>query len=128
MRGLVFLFFALASATAFGQAAAPSTLSKQPIEITATGGTNYVNGLATAQENVAIHIDETDIYADRATYNPQTHVVHVEGHVRIYRGVELYVGESGTYNTETKKVETGPLRTSNYPFLPRRRQPDDHRR
>ncbi|HZA38936.1 MAG TPA: hypothetical protein VE486_07315, partial [Candidatus Baltobacteraceae bacterium] len=43
-----------------------------PIEITSTGETTYENGLATARDNVAIHIGDTDIYADYAQYNSST--------------------------------------------------------
>src|SRR6266480_238302 len=39
-----------------------------PIEITSSGETTYENGLATARENVAIHVGDTDIYADYAQY------------------------------------------------------------
>src|SRR5207253_7944129 len=56
-----------------------------PIEITSTGETTYENGLATARDNVAIHIGNTDIYADYAQYNSTTHEVELRGHVRIYR-------------------------------------------
>ena len=44
------------------------TPKNQPVEITSTGGTTYENGLATAHDNVAIHIGDTDIYADAAQY------------------------------------------------------------
>src|SRR5216117_2995590 len=73
-----------------------------PIEITSTGETTYENGLATALDNVAIHIGNTDIYADYAQYNSTTHDVELRGHVRIYRDASLYVTDSGVYNTETK--------------------------
>src|ERR1700682_2035915 len=52
---------------------------KQPLEITASGDTNYENGLATAHGNVAIHTGDADIYADKATYNPKTHDIVAEG-------------------------------------------------
>src|SRR6266403_1932644 len=75
-----------------------------PIEITSTGQTTYENGLATARDNVAIHIGNTDIYADYAQYNSSTHDVELRGHVRIYRDISLYNADSGIYNTETKKI------------------------
>jgi hypothetical protein len=74
-----------------------------PIEITSTGQTTYENGLATARDNVAIHIGNTDIYADYAQYNPPRHDVELRGHVRIYRDASLYNADSGIYNTETKR-------------------------
>lgn len=117
MRKLLFLTFAFFAGNALAQTAQNQSLEGQPIEITSTGGTNYDNGIATAVDNVAIHIGDTDIYGDRATYNTETHDVHVEGNVRIYRVGELYVGQTGTYNTETKKISADNLRTANYPYL-----------
>src|ERR1700712_1135265 len=123
MRKLFFLIFALSAGAAFAQTAQDQSLAGQPIEINSTDGTNYENNLATATGDVAIHIGDTDIYGDRATYNSETHEVHVEGNVRIYRGAtatrpgELYVGDTGTYNTATKEISSESLRTTNFPFL-----------
>ena len=117
MRGAFFVLFALTSQVVLGQTATDHQLAGQPIEINATGGTNYENGIATARDNVAIHIGDTDIYGDRAEYNTETHDIHVFGNVRIYRGTEVYVGERGTYNTETKKISADQLRTMNVPFF-----------
>jgi hypothetical protein len=89
----------------------------QPIEITSTGETNYENGLATARDNVAIHIGDTDIYADRGQYNSQTHEVTVDGHVRIYRDVNLYLTDHAIYNTETKEIRTKEMRTDYDPYF-----------
>src|SRR5204863_1862243 len=61
------------------------TPENAPIEITSTGETTYENGLATARDNVAIHVGDADIYADYAQYNSRTHEVELRGHVRIYR-------------------------------------------
>ena len=88
-----------------------------PIEITSTGETTYENGLATARDNVAIHIGNTDIYADYAQYNSSTHDVELRGHVRIYRDMSLYTAESGVYNTETKKIRTINGRTESQPYF-----------
>ena len=88
-----------------------------PIEITSTGETTYENGLATARDNVAIHIGNTDIYADYAQYNSTTHEVELRGHVRIYRDTSLYTAESGVYNTETKKIRTVNGRTESQPYF-----------
>lgn len=112
MRKAACLLFALVFArAALGQDPGTS-LKGQPVEITASGETNYVNGIATARDNVAIHIGDTDIYADSAQYNPETHEVHIQGNVRIYRGVELYAGEAATYNVETKEVRADQMRTA----------------
>src|SRR4029077_10244418 len=88
-----------------------------PIEITSTGQTTYENGLATARDNVAIHIGNTDIYADYAQYNSSTHDVVLRGHVRIYRDTSLYTSESGIYNTETKKIRAENGRTESQPYF-----------
>ena len=63
MRTLVFLLAGLL-ATAGGMHGEIKTPDNGPIEITSTGQTTYENGLATARDNVAIHIGNTDIYAD----------------------------------------------------------------
>src|SRR5207237_4583770 len=86
-----------------------------PIEITSTGQTTYENGLATARDNVAIHIGNTDIYADYAQYNSATHEVELRGHVRIYRDTSLYTANSGIYNTETKKIRASTARPESEP-------------
>src|SRR5437899_4244977 len=93
------------------------TPENAPIEITSSGETTYENGLATAHDNVAIHIGNTDIYADYAQYNSTTHEVELRGHVRIYRDVSLYVTDSGVYNTETKKIRAISGRTESQPYF-----------
>src|SRR3954466_5071838 len=87
------------------------TPKNQPVEITSTGQTTYENGLATARDNVAIHIGDTDIYSDFAQYNSQKHEVFVEGHVRVYRDVNLYVGERAVYNIDTKQIRAEEMRS-----------------
>jgi len=93
------------------------TPENAPIEITSTGETTYENGLATAHDNVAIHIGNTDIYADYAQYNTTTHEVELRGHVRIYRDTSLYITEHGFYNTETKKIRAISGRTESEPYF-----------
>jgi lipopolysaccharide export system protein LptA len=115
MRRLLLPVFAVfcASSWAFGQAGT----EKQPLEITASGDTNYENGLATARGNVAIHTGDADIYSDSATYNPKTHDVVAEGHVRIYRTTGTFVGERAIYNTETKEIHAVDIKTDKQPYL-----------
>ncbi|MFL6526773.1 MAG: LPS-assembly protein LptD [Chthoniobacterales bacterium] len=118
MRKLVWLLSVLLAAR-IGSAAEvePSTLKGQPVEITASGNTNYVNGVATARDNVAIHVGDTDIYADYAEYDPQSHQIRVRGNVRIYRDITLYIGDSATYNTETKEVTAHTMRTAHEAYF-----------
>src|SRR5436853_368640 len=82
----------------------------QPVETTSTGQTNYENGLATARENVAIHVGDTDIYADYAQYDSHKHEIFVKGNVRIYKDTNLYLAEEATYNTETKAISAQNMR------------------
>jgi LPS-assembly protein len=116
MRTLVLLLAALFASAGLirGEIKTPENA---PIEITSTGETTYENGLATARDNVAIHIGNTDIYADYAQYNSTTHDVELRGHVRIYRDTSLYVTDSGVYNTETKKIRAISGRTESEPYF-----------
>ncbi len=116
MRTLVLLIAALFASASLIRGAI-KTPENAPIEITSTGQTTYENGLATARDNVAIHVGNTDIYADYAQYNSTTHDVELRGHVRIYRDVSLYIAESGVYNTETKKIRAINGRTESQPYF-----------
>jgi LPS-assembly protein len=116
MRTPVWLTFTLLVAAGAANAAT-QTPDNQPVEITSTGVTTYENGIATARDNVAIHVGDTDIYGDSARYNSKTHEVMVEGHVRIYRDTSLYVAERGTYNIDTKQIQTDTVRTEYNPYF-----------
>jgi LPS-assembly protein len=115
MRKLLLPVFGLLCAATLAQAELAS--QKQPIEITATGDTNYKDGLATAHGNVAIHAGDSDIYADSAQYNPKTREVMAEGHVRIYRATGLFVGDRAIYNIDTKQIKAVEMRTDKTPYL-----------
>ncbi len=118
MRKLVILFLTvLLARVATAAETEPVSLKGLPVEISASGETNYVNGVATARDNVAIHIGDTDIYADSAEYSPETHEVRVDGHVRIYRAVNLYIGEHAMYNVETKEIKATSMRTRQDEFF-----------
>ncbi len=116
MRMLVLLLAALIVSAGLTRGEI-KTPENAPIEITSTGETTYENSLATARDNVAIHIGNTDIYADYAQYNSTTHDVELRGHVRIYRDLSLYVADSGVYNTETKKIRAISGRTESEPYF-----------
>src|SRR5438067_2344376 len=93
------------------------TPEKAPIEITSSGQTTYEAGLATARDNVAIHVGDTDIYADYAQYNTTTHEVELHGNVRIYRGLTFYTAESGVYNIDTKQLRATSAKTVSQPYF-----------
>jgi LPS-assembly protein len=119
MRKLAWLLSAaFLPAFAFGAETTDlSGMKGAPVEITASGNTNYENGVATARDNVAIHIGETDIYADYAQYEPEKHEIKVEGNVRIYRATTLYTGNSATYNVDTKEIKATDMRTRHEEFF-----------
>ncbi|MBA2585201.1 MAG: LPS export ABC transporter periplasmic protein LptC, partial [Chthoniobacterales bacterium] len=116
MRTLILLL--LCAAIARGNARAEdSKLANLPVEITASGDTNYENGIATAHDNVAIHVGDTDIYGDSARYDTKTHDIYVEGNVRIYRQISLFVGEKAVYNLDTKQIRAVNMRTEREPYF-----------
>src|SRR5436189_2478225 len=116
MRTLVLLVAAVFASAGLirGEIKTPQNV---PIEITSTGKTTYENGLATARDNVAIHIGDTDIYADYAQYNSQKHEVFVQGHVRIYRDVNFYTAERAVYNLDTKEIRAEEMRSQYDPYF-----------
>src|SRR5881392_2768465 len=116
MRTLVWGVFFMFLATGM-TGAATNVSDHEPVEITSTGETTYENGIATARDNVAIHVGDTDIYGDFAQYNSRTHEVSVEGHVRIYRDVSVYIAERGVYNIDTKQIRTSNVRTEFHPYF-----------
>jgi len=115
MRRLFLPILGLLCAASWTQAEVAS--ETHPMEITSTGETSYQNGIATARGNVAIHSGDADIYADSVRYDPKTHDVLAEGHVRIYRAGGLVVGDRAIYNTETKKIQAVDMRTDKTPYL-----------
>lgn len=116
MRKPFTLILMLLSAAGLAKAetATPQNL---PVEINASGQTTYENGIATASDDVAIHVGDTDIYADHARYDSRTHDVAVDGNVRIYRGIHLYVGEHATYNIDTKQIHATNMRGEYEPYF-----------
>src|SRR5947207_14983232 len=80
------------------------TPENAPIEITSTGQTTYEGGLATARDNVAIHVGDTDIYAEYVQYTANTHEAELIGNVRSYRAVSFCTDESGRCNIDTKPI------------------------
>src|SRR5436853_6632275 len=103
------LFFLLFAAARSGSAVDFETPKNQPIEITSTGETRYENGVAIARDNVAIHIGDTDIYADSARYDSQRHEVSAQGHVRIYHEDKHYLAEQRTYTLDTNEFHAATL-------------------
>lgn len=116
MRTLLLLVVAIIGSGGFLEAEINAP-QNAPIEITSNGETTYENGVATARDHVAIHIGNTDIYADYAQYNSVTHDILLKGNVRIYRDMSLYTADSGVYNTETKKIKATTTRTESEPYF-----------
>jgi LPS-assembly protein len=116
MQKPVSLFAALLLGAGFTKGAI-QTPQNQPVEITSTGETTYESGLATARDNVAIHIGDTDIYADFAQYNSRTREILLQGHVRIYRDVNLYTADRAIYNIDTKQIRADEMRTEYDPYF-----------
>jgi len=118
MRTRAAVFFFLLFAAAHNSTAANfETPNNQPIEITSSGETRYENGIAIAQDNVAIHCGDADIYADSARYDTQRHEVTADGHVRIYREDKLFLAEHGTYNLDTKEIHADTFHSSSEPYF-----------
>ncbi len=111
------LFLLLFAAARSSRAVDIETPKNQPIEITSSGETRYENGIAIAQDNVAIHCGDADIYADSARYDSKRHEVTADGHVRIYREDKLFLAEHGTYNLDTKEIHADTLQTSSDPYF-----------
>jgi lipopolysaccharide export system protein LptA len=89
----------------------------QPVEITSTGQTTYEAGMATARDNVAIHVGDTDIYSDYAQYDSRQHIIYVQGNVRIYKDTKLYLANQATYNTDTKAITADTMRSDYDPYF-----------
>src|ERR1044071_5562502 len=117
MRTQVAIFFSLLFAVARTNAVDIETPKNQPVEITSTGETRYEDGIAVARDNVAIHVGDTDIYADTARYDSKRHEISAEGHVRIYREDKLYLAEHGIYNLDTKEIHAETFRSSSDPYF-----------
>ena len=117
MRTRAAIFFCLLFAAARSNAVDIETPKNQPVEITSTGETRYENGIAFARDNVAIHVGDTDIYADSAQYDSQRHEISAQGHVRIYREDKLFIAEHGTYNLDTKEIHAETFRSSSDPYF-----------
>ncbi|MEO5719055.1 MAG: hypothetical protein ABIR29_10835, partial [Chthoniobacterales bacterium] len=116
MRKPVFLLFLLLVVSRVGaqDLEGPGAL---PIEINSTGQTTYQNGFATARDNVAIHFGDTDIYSDFAQYDETKRTVFLKGHVRIYRGISLYIAEEAVYNVDSKAIDAKAMRSGTHPYL-----------
>src|SRR5207237_2029699 len=117
MRTRAAILFLLLFAAARSSAVDIETPKNQPVEITSTGETRYENGIAFARDNVAIHLGDTDIYADSARYDSQRHEVSADGHVRIYREDKLFIAEHGTYNLDTKEIHADTFHSSSEPYF-----------
>ena len=87
-----------------GQASGRNNENNSPIDITAEGGTNYVNRVAKARGNVNIVTNDASIFCDEAEYNLDTHEALLIGNVRIYRLDTVFNAERALYNFNTKAI------------------------
>ena len=102
----------------------------QPIEINATGETNYDNGLATAHDNVAIHIGDTDIYADDANYNHRN-ARHARSRARAHlsRTSTALCRRDGDLQHATRRaIQSDDMRSMQLPVLRHAGKQIDHAR
>lgn len=114
-RLLVSLFFVLALSHAQAQL---GSFGDIPVEINVAdeGNTRFEGGIAIAEIGVVIRYGGTTIYCDYAQYNPETRDVLVQGNVRLYREGQLFTGERGLYNLETKVFNAADFRGDFTPF------------
>jgi LPS-assembly protein len=94
----------------------PGDFSKMPVDIVNADSTNFDNGVAIAEGNVIIQFGTTTIYADYAEYHTDSYDVLARGHVRIYSGEEVFVGERAVYNLHTQQLHAANFAGDFYPF------------
>ncbi|HEY0792356.1 MAG TPA: hypothetical protein VGD78_14930 [Chthoniobacterales bacterium] len=87
-----------------------------PVDISSDGETRFEGGIAVADQNVRIIYGDSIIYCDHAEYNPDTHVVIAQGHVRIYRGAFAFNSDRAVYNLQTKELTTADFGGLKAPF------------
>lgn len=109
----ILALFAASLGAASGQL---GSFADVPVEVDAEGETRFVDGVAVAENNVVIRYGDTTIYCDYAEYNPDTRDALVKGHVRVYRGEQIFSGERALYNFETKLFRAADFRGDFLPF------------
>lgn len=113
-RALFALLLVLVSCGAL-HAQAPG-FGAMPVDIVNADQTYFQNGVAIAEGHVIIQYGVTTIYADYGQYHTDTHDVFVTGHVRIYSGGQVFVGDRAVYNLETKQLHAADFQGDFYPF------------
>ncbi len=79
--------------------------------------TAYEGGVATANGNVHIRYDGTEIFAGKAEYHSDSGDIFTEGGVSIYREGNSYKGEAAIYNVNTHKITANHLKSGSSPFF-----------
>jgi len=87
-----------------------------PVNIVHADSTYFENGIAVADGNVVIQYGDTTIYADHGEYHEDTKDVLLIGHVRIFQGGSVFVGDRAVYNLETKELHAADFKGDLYPF------------
>ena len=86
-----------------------------PVIITADLDNTLVGDVGTADGNAVVHYKGDVIYADHVIYDRTTKVLIANGNARIYSAMQVYRGDSITYNLETKAIESASFRGEEYP-------------
>jgi LPS-assembly protein len=92
-----------------------SSIDKSSIEITADGTNSFIGDVATADDNVVVHVKGDVIFADHIIYDRSTHVMIATGNVRIFTNGKVYRGDSITYNPDTKALTSTSFKAIDYP-------------
>jgi len=118
MRKLRAIFFLplLSLTMVFGQ----DSQEQPQLEIESLQGEAEIDlntGLATATNGVIVKYGDAVLTADNATVNYTNREVYAEGHVRIRRGDQTWVGERIRYNLNTDQINAEDFRTGQPPLF-----------
>jgi len=90
----------------------PERSANIPVQITADGTNNYIDGIAYAEGNVVVRYGADIIYADQVTFDQEKREVSARGNVRIYAEDMIYRGEFLTYQLDSSRVTSLDFRSA----------------